>query len=684
MKRKPSQKPIWMSLLLTALVALLPLLAILQYRWLGQVSDGERERMKSNLLASARQFSQDFDNELTNIYILFQQGPASLSFQNSSEAPAQNDFSLRYQRWRKTAARPGLIKEIYQTQIEEGDLRLARFNPATNVFELCEWPDKLSELRKTLNESRLARDAARRLLSESFGEKININLAEGGPVKGMVVRQFDSCTVAPDLPGLIIPYSDPFSQNAPPLPGADSFRIVALDLGIIQGELIPDLLRRNFGGSWAGEYNIAVASQRRKDEVIYSSNGASNATTGPADVTADLFNIRDNDFNRFFRAHLLPAGADSAPKNTIDSSRRKIVISLASKIKTQKSDSDKVASSGPVRAPVAAVSEDVSLSRNVEGGWRLLIKHRAGSLDAAVTKARHRNLAISFGILLLLGVSVGFIMLSSRRAERLATQQMEFVAGVSHELRTPLAVICSAAENLADGVIDQRDQIQRYGGLIRDEGRRLTGMVEQVLEFAGAQSGRKTYELRPTELNRVIEDALAASHLQLVNGGFAVEKKIAANLPTVNADSAALSRAIQNLLSNAMKYSGESRWIGLSAELVKTADGDHIRTAITDRGLGVPTAEQDRIFEPFYRGRDATAAQIHGNGLGLSLVKHIVTAHGGRVSVESKIGQGSVFTLTLPAAAKARGMTAAENSAKTAADGEMRPQFTASQPHSGD
>src|SRR5262249_44294819 len=160
------------------------------------------------------------------------------------------------------------------------------------------------------------------------------------------------------------------------------------------------------------------------------------------------------------------------------------------------------------------------------------------------------------------------IVCSRGRAQRLATQQMEFVAGVSHELRTPLAVICSAAENLADGVIDNRDQIKRYGGLIRDEGRRLSGMIEQALEFAGAQSGRKNYELRPTDLNNVIDDAITASHLQLAGGGFEIEKRISASLPMVNADSAALSRAVQNLLNNAMKYSGANRWIGLSAESI--------------------------------------------------------------------------------------------------------------------
>ncbi|MGH9803379.1 MAG: sensor histidine kinase [Blastocatellia bacterium] len=226
---------------------------------------------------------------------------------------------------------------------------------------------------------------------------------------------------------------------------------------------------------------------------------------------------------------------------------------------------------------------------------------------------------------------------------------MEFVAGVSHELRTPLAVICSAAENLADGVIDSGDQIKRYGGLIRDEGRRLTGMVEQVLEFAGAQSGRKTYELRPTDLHHVIEDAVAACHLQLVEGGFELEQNIAADLPMINADAVALSRAIQNLLNNAMKYSGESRWIGLSAEWDNLPNCPaEIRVKVSDRGFGIAPSELPHIFEPFYRGKEIVASQIHGNGLGLSLVKHIVGEHGGRVSVESTAGQGSEFVLLLP------------------------------------
>ncbi|MBO0722039.1 MAG: ATP-binding protein, partial [Blastocatellia bacterium] len=129
-------------------------------------------------------------------------------------------------------------------------------------------------------------------------------------------------------------------------------------------------------------------------------------------------------------------------------------------------------------------------------------------------------------------------------------------------------------------------------------------------------------------------------------------------IPPVNGDAAALSRALQNLLSNAMKYSGASRWLGLSVELVKTAQGEEAQIKVADRGIGVPPSELPRIFDPFYRGREVLAAQIHGNGLGLSLVKHIIEAHGGRISVASNWGnggnggnemkRGTIFTLHLP------------------------------------
>src|SRR5262249_2849361 len=134
--------------------------------------------------------------------------------------------------------------------------------------------------------------------------------------------------------------------------------------------------------------------------------------------------------------------------------------------------------------------------------------HRAGSLETAVARARTTNLAIGFGILLLLALSMALTLVAVQRERRLAQQQMDFVSGVSHALRTPLAVICSAGENLADGVVEDPQQSRQYGVLVRNEGRRLAEMVEQVLDFAGIQSGKSRYRFEPLDVEDLITGAL--------------------------------------------------------------------------------------------------------------------------------------------------------------------------------
>lgn len=638
-----------------ALLALLPLLAVFQYHWLGQVSDGERERKKSVLTTMARQFCQDFDSGLTEIYLRFK--PAAIPTDVKPNWPnwpdrvqGKDDFAAKYRSWRETSARPKLIKDIYRTQAGENGEVLSRYNIETGDFEPIEWPGGMSSLRKRLEEDRARDEMLRAQIREAARLKKNISI-EGGVKK--TVFSFRLNPVDEDLPGLVIPESDRPEEGLMPILGPRSYRIIALDGDYISRELIPELAARHFGDS-AGEYTIAVTKRDQTDQVLYCSDtGVPETALAGGDVTAGLFKVLFGETDKFIFAQLRRSDMNAQAQLKPPINNHQIVILGTRDLKSGKDEN----AAAPQRL-FESMSNGVTLpmaGRDAAGAWRLVVKHRAGSLEAAVASVRRRNLAISFGILSLLGVSVGLIMLSSRRAQRLATQQMEFVAGVSHELRTPLAVIYSAAENLADGVIDDRDQIKRYGGLIRDEGRRLTGMVEQVLEFAGAQSGRQSYELRATELNQVIEDAITACHMQLAEGDFEIERKIAASLPMVKADSGALGRAIQNLLGNAMKYSVGSRWIGLSVGSAPTANGEEVQIKVSDRGLAIATSEQDRIFEPFYRGREARAAQIHGNGLGLSLVKHIMTAHGGRVSVESKIGQGSVFILHLPIWAAAEG-----------------------------
>jgi signal transduction histidine kinase len=130
-----------------------------------------------------------------------------------------------------------------------------------------------------------------------------------------------------------------------------------------------------------------------------------------------------------------------------------------------------------------------------------------------------------------------------------------------------------------------------------------------------------------------------------------LQKDIVADLPPVVGDAAALRSAVENLIANAVKYGGPDRWVGIRADRLHERRRAEVRITVSDHGGGIPASELPHIFEPFYRGADALARQVHGNGLGLSLVKRIVTAHGGRVSVTTRAGVGSAFTITLPAAA---------------------------------
>ncbi len=365
--------------------------------------------------------------------------------------------------------------------------------------------------------------------------------------------------------------------------------------------MLPELLRRHLGVAGAAEYQVEVVSRGNPSKAIFRSGEA--AIGDKADASVALFDVPwDQVFRRVF-----------------SSERREGIRG---------------------RPPTGE-----------RGRWWLAIRHRAGSVDAVVNAARWRNLAVTGGILLLMLATVAALLVFTRRAQQLAALQMDFVAGVSHELRTPLTVIRTAAFNLRGKLAHNPAQVEKYGALIQEESDRLGELVEQVLRFAGARAGKLKRIEEPVAIESVIEESLELSRGVIERSRCAVEKNIEAGLPLVLGDAIALRHAIQNLIANAAKHGSEgSNWIGVSAARRQETGGDWIEIRVADHGPGIPLEERERIFEPFFRGQRALQDQVHGTGLGLSLVRNIIEAHRGTIEVVSAPGRGAEFSLRLPVA----------------------------------
>jgi signal transduction histidine kinase len=282
--------------------------------------------------------------------------------------------------------------------------------------------------------------------------------------------------------------------------------------------------------------------------------------------------------------------------------------------------------------------------------WRLIVRHRrGGALGAFVADSRRRDLAISFGVLFLLVISMAILIFTSARAQRMAKLQMDFVTAVSHELRTPLTVISSAAENIAHGVVEGKVQLEQYGSVIGAQARKLFEMVEQILLFAAIREGQQRYSVRPLEATEILDAAISSTAGLIRAAGFQVERKVEPNLPRIAGDLPALSQCVQNLITNALKYGNEKKWIGIQVQLSEHGlTGREIQINVSDRGIGIAPEELQQVFEPFYRSPSVMAAQIHGTGLGLPLAKSLVESMRGQITVKSAPGRGSTFTLHLP------------------------------------
>jgi signal transduction histidine kinase len=584
----PIRKPSGPTLVTCALLVLLPALAILQYRWVGQVSTSERERMQRNLRTAAAQFRENFDGEIIRAVLSLQVGPAT------ALEGASDRYTDRYETWLNTAAHPQVVAAVLLVDVDAGHLRLRRWDPESHVFDVAEWPAALNEWRARFEEE----------------------LATSPPV----VHRPDACHSAVTSSSSSARYAIS-SCHSPPAPVPQTvtpvfgFTITQLEHGVhpradvARARTAPLHPRRGRRLSRLGHERGTIPRRCCIDRIRVRPSNAITPTRPPDSSGAwtPIF---------FFNRPPRPADPDREPP------RRRF-------------------EGGP----------DGFASRGDETfRWLLVVQHQSGSLEAAVTGARHRNLGISFGVLLLLTVSIALLMDTSRRAQRLARQQMEFVAGVSHELRTPVAVIRSAAENLAHGVIGG-DRVKSYGQLLQTEAKRLGEMVERRAAIRGHRIGTRLRHACGAAAvgNYRGRDRQLAATARIIR--VQVHREFAADLPA--GDGRCGGAAVRGAEPDCQCRQVRRDAIAGSAFAPNT-----LSTADTQR-CASPSAIMARAFLPrscrtssirSYRGADAVERQIHGNGLGLSLVKRIVAAHGGRVSVTTRAGAGSAFTIALPAA----------------------------------
>ena len=279
-------------------------------------------------------------------------------------------------------------------------------------------------------------------------------------------------------------------------------------------------------------------------------------------------------------------------------------------------------------------------------GWQLTL--RLEGADPFASAARHQvavYLWIGSLVVAVFAVLAGLVARSVSRQMKLTRLKNDLIATVSHELKTPLASMRVLVDTLLEGRVTDQRQAGEYLRLISTENRRLTGLIDNFLTFSRMERNRRAFEFENVAVADVVAAAVEAAGDRFAGPQCRLEVEVVGDLPTISADHDALVTVLLNLLDNAWKYSGQDKRISLRAAV----EGDQVCLRVTDNGVGLSRRAGKRIFDRFYQVDRSLSRPAGGCGLGLSIVKFIVTAHGGTIAVDSRTGQGSTFTVKLPA-----------------------------------
>lgn len=594
------------------MAAVLVTVAVLQYRWSVQTAEVAEARIASDLQSFMMDWGLDLFQDLSAVCI---------SLQIEPDSGASEDWQVyltRLQDWHRSSDESELVQDVFLWETSRAkDPVLFRMDPANKRLLAQGIAQDLRPLLSRLDVNSSSLDVALRAWELPHDGSTSAPFSHSSPKHATIGWQFD-----PHIPALVHPiYHRPLPTDT--TPSANSTRVdwivVVIDRSALQNKLLPELTRQHFGGiGREDKYVVAVSAPGWPQDILYSSR--KQGVTEP-DAEMNIFGPPP------------PAIGDRPLQSAIN------VASIRSAGNRRLS--------APTWFPVIQYAAG-------EKPWTLVVDDLSESIDTSFARIRDKNLLISAFVLAMLAVAMALTLRATRRAQELAAQQVEFVAAVSHEIGTSLAVISSAAENIADGVVQSPASLRHYGSLIRNQGRQLADLVDDILAFAAIRNGKSRYHLTAVSVPDLIASVLDRTSDQVRAAGFTVEQTLEADLRPIVGDRQALSHCLQNLVVNAVKYGGQGRWVGIRAFANNPPDSHRreVCISVADRGLGVAGSEVQHIFQPFYRSPAVTAAQIRGSGLGLAIARSIAESMGGTITVTSTIGKGSVFTLHLLAASE--------------------------------